>query len=319
MNTINACRLAGFFFLLTFLTSCAIVLPQSTQLKRLPPKDLPEKVELSTTPFFVQEKYHCGPATLAMVLNTYGKEVTPEQIVEDVYIPSLKGSLQVEMLATVRRRGMLAYELSPDLTSVLKEVAAGNPVIVLENYSFGLYPIWHYSVVVGYDLKNGEITRRSGKHYREIMPFSAFEYIWKSDGYWSMIALPLEKIPASATEQEYAKAILALEKTGQINNAKIAYSTLLNKWPESLVGLMGLGNTSYALKDLEGARSAFTKAIQLHPNSAEGYNNLAVVLTDLGNLDDALIAAEKAVEIGGSMRDLCIKTLQEIERKKLNK
>jgi len=53
---------------------------------------------------------------------------------------------------------MVAYQLEPRLEDVLREVAAGTPVIVLENYGFRIWPVWHYSVVVGYDLDAGEIT-----------------------------------------------------------------------------------------------------------------------------------------------------------------
>jgi hypothetical protein len=33
----------------------------------------------------------------------------------------------------------------------LREVAAGNPVLVLQNLSFAWAPVWHYAVVMGYD------------------------------------------------------------------------------------------------------------------------------------------------------------------------
>ena len=56
---------------------------------------LPEFVELTQIPFFPQEDYQCGPAALAMILVNAGLEVVPEDLVEKVYIPDRRGSLQI--------------------------------------------------------------------------------------------------------------------------------------------------------------------------------------------------------------------------------
>jgi tetratricopeptide (TPR) repeat protein len=313
----KACVLAGFLITFANLNGCAYLLPQSTALKKHSLQGLKEKVELTQVPFFSQDKYQCGPAALAMSLISAGIKVTPDLLVDQVYIPAKKGSLQIEMLAAARRHGLLAYELAPQITNVLLEIAAGSPVIVLENYSYGLGPIWHYSVAIGYDLNEGRIIRRSGKHEFESMPFAAFEYLWKSDGHWAMVALPLDKIPASATEDRYAKAIFALENIGQNKNAQIAYKTLLSKWPESLAGHLGVGNTAYKLHDLDGAEIAFSNAMKRHPESVAALNNLAHVLAEQGKLDLAVTIAENAINMGGPLEEFSRATLKEI-RKKLN-
>lgn len=292
-------------------------MPQSSRLLKELPPEIPVQSSLESTPFFPQEDFQCGPAALAMALNAAGVKVTPDELLPQVYIPSKKGSLQIEMLVAARRNGLVAYELAPRLTDVLREIAAGTPVIVLENYSYGLSPVWHYSIAMGYDLSGGRIVRHSGKNAYESMPFGAFEYLWKSDGHWSMVALPPDKLPASANEQKYAKAVSALENSGQVKNAHIAYKTLLKRWPNNLTGLLGLGNTSYALKDLEGAESAFTSATTSHPDSVAAFNNLAHVLFDMGRKDASLKAAEYAVSLGGPMKNISEITLNEIRGKTL--
>jgi hypothetical protein len=314
----KACRLVGFFLLCTIINGCSFVLPQSEALRKQVPTDLPPQIELKNIPFYAQDDYQCGPAALAMVLNAAGANVTPASLVDQVYIPARKGSLQIEMLAATRTHGLLAYELAPQFNDVLREISAGNPVVVLENYSYGLWPVWHYAVAVGYDLKEREITRRSGKRPREILPFSAFEYIWKTDGYWAMIALPPDKMPATVDEARYAKAILALEKSGHTKNAQIAYSKLLERWPKNIIGQMGLGNTSYILKDLEGAKAAFLKVTEDHPKAAEGFNNLANVLYDLGEINNAILAAEAAVNLGGPFLEKSQSTLDKIRQQSKN-
>jgi hypothetical protein len=308
--------LAGFLFFSALLSGCSLIAPQTYALKEHRPADLPPRAELTQVPFYPQEDYYCGPAALAMVLNAAGVKVTPEDLVDQVYLPGRKGSLQVEMLAAARRRGLVAYELDPKVTDMLREVAAGSPAIVLENYGpFDWWPVWHYSVVVGYDLDRLEVIRRSGVRQRRPTPLPVFEKIWKHENYWAMVAVPPERVPVTATEQRYASAVIALEKNGHIKNAFTAYSAMLKRWPDSLAGQMGRGNTAYALHDIATAEAAFMKASQDHPDAAAAFNNLANVLAERGKFRDALAAAEQAVSLGGPLLPATQATLDEIRPK----
>ena len=313
-------RIACFFMLCFALGGCSVMLPQSHELVETPPTDLTGKVELTEVPFFPQEDFQCGPASLAMALNAANVHTTPEELVDQVYIPARKGSLQVEMLAATRRHGMVAYELSPKLADVLKEIAAGTPVIVLENYGFSLppfgdFPQWHYAVAIGYDFSEGRIMRRSGSHARQTMPFSVFEYLWKKDGHWAMVAVPPDRIPTTATEERYTSAVIALEKSGQIKAANVAYRSLLGRWTNSYAGLMGLGNTAYAMQDKKSAETAFTLATQKNPESVAAFNNLATVLADIGKVNEALEMAKRAVFLGGPLNEDAKNTYEEILQK----
>jgi tetratricopeptide (TPR) repeat protein len=241
--------------------------------------------------------------------------VSPDSLVEQVYIPARKGSLQVEMLAATRRHGLVAYELAPRFPDLLREVAAGTPVIVLENHGFRWLPAWHYAVVVGYDFNEGDLIQRSGLNQRRTMAFPAFEYLWKDEGYWAMVAVPPGRVPVTATEGRYASAVVALEKSGQVKDAHVAYDAMLRRWPSSLAGLIGLGNTAYALKDPAKAESAFRQAVREHPDATVAFNNLAHILAERGKLDEALTAAERAVSLGGPLLPAARATLDEIRKK----
>ena len=312
MTRAKACILAGFFFCAILLGGCAVVTPQSQLLREHNPADIPKRVELSEVQFFPQEDYQCGPAALAMALKSAGLEVTPDALVDQVYLPARRGSLQVEMLATARRNGLIAYPLAPKLENVLREVAAQTPVIVLQNYGVSWFPIWHYAVVVGYDLERSELVLRSGQKQRMVLPSAVFEYLWKDGIYWSMIAVPPARLPATATEPGYASAASALEKTGQTRAARTAYATLLERWPESLAGLMGAGNTAHAMGDLNDAETAFRKATETHPDSAAALNNLAQTLADQDILFEAIAIARRAVDLGGPLHETTKATLENI-------
>jgi tetratricopeptide (TPR) repeat protein len=310
----EARSIAGFLLLGALLNGCALILPQYTSLTEQRPADLAVRAELKEVPFFAQEEYQCGPAAIAMVMNAAGVKVTPEQMVEQVYLPARKGSLQIEMLVAPRRHGLIAYELAPQLTDLLREVAAGTPVVVLENYRYRWWPLWHYAVIVGYDLEEGQVIRRSGTKQRQTMPFPVFEYVWKDDDYWAMVVVPPDRVPVTATEERYAQAVAALEKGGQVRNAQIAYNAMLKRWPSSLGGLMGRGNTAYALKDLDMAESAFSQATREHPNAAAAFNNYAHILAERGRLPEAIAAAERAVSLGGPLLPTTQATLEEIRK-----
>jgi tetratricopeptide (TPR) repeat protein len=317
MHSSKARLIAGFLFLGALLSGCALIAPQTYALKAQRPADLPPRAELTEVPFYPQENdYFCGPAALAMVLNAAGVKVTPEELVDQVYLPGRKGSLQVEMLAAARRRGLVAYELAPEVTDMLREIADGTPAIVLENYGpFDWFPLWHYSVVVGYDLDRLEVIRRSGIRPRRPTPLPVFEKIWKHENYWAMIAVPPERVPVTATEARYANAVIALERNGQIKNAFTAYGAMLKRWPDSLAGQMGRGNTAYALKDLVTAEASFRQAVEFHPDAPAAMNNLASVLAERGNLSEALAIAERAVSLGGPLLPQTEATLAEIREK----
>ena len=306
---------AGFLFLAGLLNGCVLLdPPHYTALKEHRPPDLPVRVELKEVPFFAQEEYQCGPAAIAMAMNAAGASVTPEQMIEQVYLPARKGSLQIEMLVAPRRHGFVTYELAPQMTDLLREVAAGTPVIVLENYRYRWWPLWHYAVVVGYDLDEGEIIRRSRTRERQAMPLPVFEYVWVDENYWAMVVVPPDRVPATATEPRYAQAVAALEKSGHIKSAHIAYNAMLKRWPSSLGGLMGRGNTAYALKDFDTAESAFRQATRDHPDAPAAFNNLAHVLAERGELKEALSAAERAVSLGGPLLSTTQSTLDEIRQ-----
>ncbi|MGP1678192.1 MAG: PA2778 family cysteine peptidase [Burkholderiales bacterium] len=308
--------IAGFVIVLCVLSGC-VSLPQSEVLRRAGGAGLPLRVELDAVPFIAQEDYQCGPAALAMVLNAAGASVSPAALAEEVYIPAREGSLQVEMLAGARRHGLLAYVLAPELKDVLAEVAAGNAVIVLQNQGlFALRPYWHYAVVVGYDLGKNEILLHSGARARRAMSFGLFEFMWIDSGRWAMVALAPGRLPASASEARYAAAAAALEQTGRVAEAHRAYAALLQRWPANLIGLMGLGNTAYALGRTAEAEAAFRGASALHPPAAAAFNNLAQTLADQGKLEQALDTARKAVSLGGASLPAAQATLEQILSKR---
>ena len=306
---------AGFFFLVAGLCGCAAIAPQTDALRQTLPAGLPERIELSEVPFFPQKDYQCGPAALATTLANIGVKVTPEDLVAQVYLPARQGSLQIEMIAAARRYGMVSYQLAPRFKDLLREVAAGNPVIVLQNYGVWPIPVWHYAVVVGYDYQKGELLLRSGEKPRLEIPFGILEYTWKESEYWAMVVVPPNRIPVTANETDYLLAVAAIEHAGNPSSARQAYATFLARWPNNLAAAIGLSNVLYVMGELREAELALRRALISHPDSVAVLNNLAQTLSDQGHNDEAMELIERASALGGGLAPAVKETKQLILRR----
>lgn len=272
--------------------------PQLAALDRQWPDRLPDRVLLANVPFHAQDDHLCGPASLAMVAQAAGKGVTPEQLTAQVYLPGRQGALQVEMLAATRRQGLVPYVLAPELQALLTEVAAGEPVLVLQNLSLPISPLWHYAVVIGYDRVQREVILHSGTTARQRMPLATFEHTWARSDRWAVRAVVPTQLPATAQADGWASAVAALERVDAAA-AYTAWSTGLQRWPGHRISLLGLGNAAYALGQRERAALAFEAATQAHPDFADAWNNLAQVRLELGQIAAAQAAAGRAVALGG--------------------
>jgi len=279
------------------------------------PQDLagtPPQREIASVPFFPQDEYQCGPAALAMVLAWSGLDVKPSELTEKVYTASLQGSLQPAMIAGARRSGRLAYVISGTET-LIREIAAGHPVIVLQNLGLSWIPVWHYAVAVGYDTPRDEVMLHSGLDARQRLSMPVFQNTWARAGDWGLLVLPPGELPATATEGRFVEAVLGLEKAKQPAAAVQGYRAALNHWPQNLPAVMGLGNSYYALGDLKNSEAAFRQATESHPHEGAAFNNLAHVLLAQGRRQDALDAARQAVALGGPHQSVFRKTLEEIQ------
>ena len=289
-------RWARWFTLWTaalLLAGCGTLIPQTVGLRTDWPAGVPRQVEMTQVPFYPQDEYQCGPAALAMAMTYAGAPVQPRDLVDEVWLPARQGSLQLEMLAAPRRHGLVSYRLDPRYGDLLREVAAGHPVIVLQDVGM-LLPEWHYAVVNGFDYATGTIFLRSGLTMRQQMPFSYFERTWLAGKYWAMVVTKPDDIAASATEARWLDALLGLARGGQEEAAVKGYAAALGRWPDSLPAAVGLANHLHARGALDDAAGVLRTALQQHPQSVIVLNNLAQTLSDQGRNSEALALIQRA-------------------------
>lgn len=243
-------------------------------------------VELKSTPFFPQRDYQCGPAALATVLGADGLSVSPDALAPHVYLPTRQGSLQAELIATTRRYGRVPYVLKPILQDLLTEVAAGTPVLVMQNLGLRMLPQWHYAVVIGYDAPADSLILRSGTDERLRMNRVRFQGAWARADNWAMVAVLPGNSPPTANPVDWLRAASDFEEVEKPELALHAYTTAARRWPQEPLSWQTLANAHYARGDLPAAELALRRALQLAP-SAAAHNNLAHVLQERGCLAEA--------------------------------
>jgi tetratricopeptide (TPR) repeat protein len=261
------------------------------------PAQAPPVVELTGTPFHPQSEFQCGPAALATVLGASGVQATPDEVQPLVYLPSRRGSLQVEMQAAPRKYGRLAYALRPDFNSILAELAAQRPVLVLHNYGLPFFPRWHYAVVVGYDAQKDQVVMRSGTTARQRMGARTFMRAWDNGDRWALVLLRPGELPASAEANRFLEAAAAFERSATPEDAKAAFEAASIRWPDEPVAWIGLGTAEYRRKAYPSAVRDYATAVRLDASHAGARNNLAMAYLELGcatQARDQLQAIESA-------------------------
>ena len=137
---------------------------------------------IDNVPFFPQEEYQCGPASLAGVLNYYGLKLSPEEIANEIYSKSARGTLTIDMVLFVQKRGMSAKQYSGSLDDIRKNIDNKNPVIVMIDTGIFFVQQYHFMVITGYNEEG--IIVNSGKEQNKFMTENKFLNMWKKTKYW---------------------------------------------------------------------------------------------------------------------------------------
>jgi len=284
-------------------------------------RDIPDStaLELDQTPFYSQERFQCGPAALTTVLTMSGAEVTLDEIVGKVYLPGRQGSLRAELIAATRTEGRLPYIIEGTLVAILKELEAGRPVLILQNLGIAVIPRWHYAVVIGIDTELGEVVLRSGTDRRRVTAIGTFLQTWRRGDYWAMVVLRPDELPAAMNREHYFSAIAALEETGRLDEASLAWRTARNELPNEPTALFGLANVLFALGNFAEAETTYRALLDLDESLIAARNNLAMTLAEQGRFDAGIeeigIALKRNQDpaLGAELRDTesTIQSMQE--------
>lgn len=257
-----------------------------------------EKNKITSVEFISQEKYQCGPASLAMMFSHLGEDIDEKQFASMVFTPDKHGSFQSDMISAVRRQKFLPLPIN-NLKNLLTEVDAGNPVLILQNLGLKWFPVWHYAVVVGYDLNKSEMIIHSGTDAYSRLGFYTFNKTWDRSENWGLLVVRPGTVPVSTTEVQLVSGIAQLEAMSYFEEAEKGYESVLKKFPASLGALIGLGNVHFERDRFSESVKFLKKATTVDPHSAQAWHNLALALKANNDMLPAKKAAHKAVNLCG--------------------
>jgi tetratricopeptide (TPR) repeat protein len=198
------------------------------------------------------------------------------------------------MLTAPARYGLLGVRIEPSMQALLELVSSGYPVLVLQNLGLESLPVWHYAVVIGYDLEQRRILLRSGLEQRVSYSFGRFEKTWLRARRWAMVVVQPGEIPPSVESLAYLQAVNVLERLQRFQSATQAYLAAASHWPDNALAWAGAGNSAFATGAFAAADAAYRQALALDPGNVLLMNNLAATLGEQGCRAEALAVIECA-------------------------
>ncbi len=274
-------------------------------------------LELEDTPFYPQDMYQCGPASLAMVLGASEVLVDPDVLAPQIYLPGRRGSLQLELIAASRRYGRIPYIIDSEPAALISELRAGRPVLVLQNLGLNILPAYHYAVVIGV-LPPDKIVLRSGTTRRLVMDADHFLATWRRADSWGMIILNPGELPENPDLTRYLDAASSFEISENIMGAELAYRAACSAWPNDQTAMIALGNNYLLQARYHEAELIFRELLAINPEHVAASNNLAESFVKRGCYAQALTVINQTVKIAEGLnspfRETVIQTQQEISQ-----
>ena len=145
---------------------------------------------IETVPFIPQRDYYCGPASLAMVLRYWGADADQDAIASELFIKSIKGTLNFDLEFYARRQGFEARSFRGSLAEIKAHLRQNRPLIVFQDLGLGGYEIPHFAVLIGYNEARGEMIAHSGTTEYKVMSHQEFLRTWERRQRWTLLITP---------------------------------------------------------------------------------------------------------------------------------
>lgn len=228
----------------------------------------------------------CGPEALTAVLNFYGDGVTIEEVTKAIFMPTLNGTLSLDMQLYARRRGFVADFAQGTLEQLKKDIVAKRPVIImvdvhtlppgLENIP-RLRGMYHFFVITGFHDAEQTVLAEGPKGRRIALRYDYLQKAWAYAGNYVLVLrrrVVAETTGADAARRSYNAGAQA-ESVGKIDEALRHYTSAIAFDPNYAKAYLGLGNVYQTRGDPAHAEEAYRKAIAVDPSSWAAMNNLA--------------------------------------------
>lgn len=133
----------------------------------------------------------CGANALASLLGRWGIPASQEELHARLHVPSVKGSLTVDLWREARARGLWVWERETlSEQDLLDLVSQGIPPLVLTKRRSGNRVLDHFLVLTGFDAAKRRWIVQAGLGFEELIGADAFRADWEASGRWTLLAAP---------------------------------------------------------------------------------------------------------------------------------
>jgi tetratricopeptide (TPR) repeat protein len=264
-------------------------------------KAKPEKGHLiETVPF---EKWlkinYCGPACLAMVLNSWDKTrpFSQRKIADEIYDSGSRATYNSELVLYPRAKGFESYSFQGTLQTLKDLVGKDIPVIVLTRTIKQLAK-GHYRVVIGFDDDKGQIIFHDPLFGgRMAMKVKSFMKVWQMGKGWNQSRWMMAVVPG---QRPFPFPDLQKDPLTSINLATAYYRRsdfarsreMWEKVRDSLNAdpfpLYSLGMVSLRQGKLDEAEAYALEALGADAKSAYAHDVLGLAYANQGKMLQAL-------------------------------
>ncbi len=144
----------------------------------------PGRARIQGVPFFPQEDFQCGPASLAGVLAFHGLDATPEALAAEVFRPDIRGSLGLDMALAARKRGLSARFYEGSATDLARGLNQGLPLVLLLDLGLGPVHRLHFVVATGFGPEG--VILNSDQDQGRTVAWPEFLAQWNKTGRWTL-------------------------------------------------------------------------------------------------------------------------------------
>ena len=170
--------------------------PSPLAVPRVPPGHV-----IRGVPFSDYRANWCGPAALAAVLQFYGEKVTAAEIAGDIYLPSYRGTLNLDLLLYARRRSFDAWAGEGTAEKIEQAVARDLPVICMVRSRGRVADRNHFVIIRGYDADRRIWLLDDGGGKEVARKMGEFEEDWRRCGHWMLVVEGKKPPPAEPVGQ----------------------------------------------------------------------------------------------------------------------
>lgn len=133
----------------------------------------------------------CGANALAALLGRWGIPASQKELHAKLHVPSVKGSLTVDLWREARARGLWVWERETlGERDLLDLVGAGIPPLVLTKRRSGNRVLDHFVVLTGFDARKRRWIAQAGLGFEELLREESFRADWSAAGRWVLVAAP---------------------------------------------------------------------------------------------------------------------------------